>query len=168
MCLGIELNAMKSVFLMLGMQLAALSLTAPSFAQSLSCLNEKTSCDQSIGILRIQTPLDEWTDLTVGDGKGTGGLILKFLPNALVLGDLRIEKDSIKLVRRFNRSNFSSTINGIPRKFIITYQLYILEGGNVKGVFFDALDYKTMSEIDMRFATWNPALPAYTNNAWTP
>lgn len=142
---------------------SALSLRA----QALTCVDSKVSCEGSIGVFAIQTPISDWSELTVGDGKGKGGLILKFLPDALILGNLRVSKGNISLIRRFNRSNFSSTRNGVPRKFVITYQLYVVDTDGTKGVFFDVLDFNTMRQLDMQLSTWHPGLPILNNEAWT-
>ena len=144
-----------------------LSSALPLHAQVLTCVDSDLSCEESIGFWRVTTPISDWTDITVGNGNGTGGLTLKFLPDALLLGNLRISKGNIRLIRRFNRSNFSSTINGVPRKFQITYQIYIDDKDGTKGVLFDVLDFNTMSVIDMYLSTWHPGLPVLNNEAWT-
>ena len=144
-----------------------LSSASSLHAQALTCVDSKVSCEVSIGVLRIQTPISDWPELTVGDGKGKGGLILKFRPDALILGNLRVSKGNIGLIRRFNRSNFSSTRNGVPGKFVISYQLFVNDVDGTKGVFFDVLDFKTMTQLDMQLSTWHPGLPVYNNEAWT-
>lgn len=144
-----------------------LGIASSLHAQALTCVDNSVSCEGSIGLFSIQTPMSDWPELTVGDGRGKGGLILKFLPEALVLGNLRVSKANISSIRRFNRSNFSSTRNGVPAQFVITYQLYVIDTDGIKGVLFDVLDFKTMSAIDMQLSTWHPGLPIYNNNAWT-
>ena len=133
-----------------------------------SCSDGSSDCSSLFGYIQKSEPIDSWPDLTVGNGKGTGGVLLKFTPKELVFGNLIVRAESVQMVRKFNLSNFSSTINGVPRKFRIAYQVYFATKDGIRGFVFDVLDYKTMNEVDLRLASWNPSLIAFSNDAWTP
>ena len=145
-----------------------LPLEASANEDTWSCSDGTTDCSSLFGYLKKNEPVESWPPLTVGNGKGTGGLELKFTPNDIVLGDLIVTGKSIVSVRKFNLSNFSSTRNGVPRQFRIAYQVVFATKDGIRGFIFDVLDYKIMTEVDLRLASWNPALVTFTNNAWTP
>jgi len=157
---------------------AHLALLAALFASSSSkvfsrddtwsCADASSDCSSLFGYIQNSEPIESWSDLTVGNGKGTGGVLLKFTPTELIFGNLIVMADSVQMVRKFNFSNFSSTVNGIPRKFRIAYQVLFVTKDGIRGFVFDVLDYKTMNEVDIRLATWKPGLVAFSNNAWTP
>lgn len=150
---------------------AAVVVSSPStvFSQedTWSCSDGSSDCSSLFGYIQKSEPIDSWPDLTVGNGKGTGGVLLKFTPKEIILGNLIVRAESVRMVRKFNLSNFSSTINGVPRQFRIAYQVYFVAKDGIKGFVFDVLDFKTMNEVDMRLVSWNPTLFTFTNNAWT-
>ena len=133
-----------------------------------SCSDASSDCSSLFGYIQKSEPIESWSDLTVGNGKGTGGVLLRFTPKELIFGNLIVMADSVQMVRKFNFSNFSSTVNGVPRKFRIAYQVLFVSKDGIRGFVFDVLDYKTMNEVDIRLATWKPGLVAFTSNAWTP
>ena len=143
-------------------------LEAFSTEDTWSCSDGTTDCSSLFGYLKKNEPIESWPPLNVGNGKGTGGLDLKFTPSEIVLGDLRVNGKSVVSVRKFNLSNFSSLRNGVPRNFRIAYQFVFTTKDGIRGFVFDVLDPATMNELDLRLATWNPTLVTFTNNAWTP
>ena len=92
-------------------------------------------------------------NVTNAQGRGTR---LGFTQDQLIIGNMAIAKNSIQLIRRFVRHDFSGWVtNDVPKKFLITYQVYFAtKDGSVKGVLFGASNQALMTEIDYRISSW--------------
>ena len=133
-----------------------------------ACIDSSQPCDENFGVFRKQDPIDTWGYLNVTNAQGRGTR-LGFTQDQLIIGNMAIAKNSIQLIRRFVRHDFSGWVtNDVPKKFLITYQVYFAtKDGSVKGVLFGASNQALMTEIDYRISSWHPLLVASTNDAWT-
>jgi len=133
-----------------------------------ACIDASQSCDDNFGVFQKQDPIDKWGYLNVRNVQGKETR-LGFTQDQLIIGNMAIAKNSIQLIRRFIRHDYSGWVtNDVPNKFLITYQVYfVVKDGSVLGALFDANNQALMMEIDYRLSSWHPLLKVTTNDAWT-
>ena len=155
-------------FLVLSSLIGACPIFANEDLDTWACIDSSQPCDDNFGVFRKQDPIDTWGYLNVTNAQGRGTR-LGFTQDQLIIGNMAIAKNSIQLIRRFVRHDFSGWVtNDVPKKFLITYQVYFAtKDGSVKGALFGASNQALMTEIDYRISSWHPLLVVSTNDAWT-
>jgi hypothetical protein len=131
-----------------------------------SCSADIQECAAMFGMMRYKDGnIESWESLQVGNGKDKKQE-LRFTSTDIIVGPLSVSKRALMSVRRYNLSDYRSTVNGVPRRFILRYQFLFKDGDQLKGFIADAMDIKTMRLLDDMLSTWHPLLPIVDNNPW--